>query len=117
VLANARSEVLVEHCRRSHAGLFYANRWEFVEALKLLMKDARLRAEMGRNGKAYVNQHYRWNTVLAKYERLFSRLRGGAREQDAGARSQGTPVHHGAPARHPNRPTHPRGPSRHQRRR
>jgi glycosyltransferase involved in cell wall biosynthesis len=117
VLANARSEVLVEHCRRSHAGLFYANRWEFVEALKLLIKDARLRAEMGRNGKAYVNQHYRWNTVLAKYERLFSRLRGGAREQDAGARSQGTPVHHGAPARHPNRPTHPRGPSRHQRRR
>ena len=29
-------EVLVEHCRRSNAGLFYADRWEFVEALKLL---------------------------------------------------------------------------------
>ena len=37
MLANARSEVLVEHCVRSNAGLFYADRDEFVEALKLLM--------------------------------------------------------------------------------
>jgi glycosyltransferase involved in cell wall biosynthesis len=32
VLANARSEVLVEHCRKSNAGLYYADRDEFVEA-------------------------------------------------------------------------------------
>ena len=56
VLANARAEVLVEHCRRSNAGLFYADRWEFIEALKLLERDAALRAAMGRNGKHYVNQ-------------------------------------------------------------
>src|SRR5262249_14212919 len=31
VLANARSTVLVEHCLRSNAGLFYADRDEFVE--------------------------------------------------------------------------------------
>lgn len=83
ILANARSEVLVEHCRRSHAGLFYASRWEFVEALKLLMRDAKLRATMGRNGKAYVNQHYRWTTVLAKYDRMFARLRGASRDAQA----------------------------------
>ena len=41
VLANARAEVLVDHCRRSNAGLYYADRWEFIDALKLLMKDAR----------------------------------------------------------------------------
>jgi glycosyltransferase involved in cell wall biosynthesis len=80
VLANAQSEVLEEHCRRSNAGLFYGSRWEFVEALKLLMRDAPLRAALGRNGKAYVNEHYRWSTVIAKYERLFARLRGPARE-------------------------------------
>ena len=39
VLANARAEVLVEHCRQSNAGLYYADRWEFVEGLKLLMRD------------------------------------------------------------------------------
>jgi glycosyltransferase involved in cell wall biosynthesis len=81
VLANARSEVLVDHCLRSNAGLFYADRWEFLEALRLLMRDADLRAAMGRNGKAYVDRHYRWSTILSKYERLFMRLRGGAREE------------------------------------
>ena len=84
VLANARSEVLVDHCRRSNAGLYYADRWEFEESVKLLLKDATLRANMGRNGKAYVNQHYKWSTVLNKYERLFSRLRSGAPSRDHG---------------------------------
>ena len=32
ILANARSEVLVDHCRQSNAGLYYADRDEFVEA-------------------------------------------------------------------------------------
>ena len=82
VLANARSEVLVEHCRQSHAGLFYEDRWEFTEALKLLMQDAALRDAMGRNGKAYVNRHYKWSTILGKYERLFARLRPEGREPE-----------------------------------
>lgn len=81
VLANARAEVLVDHCRRSNAGLFYADRWEFVEALKLLERDAALRAAMGQNGKQYINRHYRWNTILTKYERLFSRLRNTPRDE------------------------------------
>jgi glycosyltransferase involved in cell wall biosynthesis len=85
VLANARAEVLVEHCRQSNGGLFYADRWEFVEALKLLMRDDALRAAMGKNGKAYVNRNYRWSIILSKYERLFARLRGAPREI-AGAR-------------------------------
>ena len=44
-LANARAEVLVDHCLRSNAGLFYADRDEFVECLKLLAADDRLRAQ------------------------------------------------------------------------
>lgn len=74
VLANARSEVLVDHCRQSHAGLYYEDRWEFTEALKLLMRDAGLRRAMGENGKAYVNRNYKWSTILSKYERMFGRL-------------------------------------------
>jgi glycosyltransferase involved in cell wall biosynthesis len=80
VLANARSEVLVDHCRRSNAGLFYEDRWEFVEALKLLLRDEALRRAMGRNGKTYINRHYRWDLILAKYERIFVRLRQPVRE-------------------------------------
>jgi glycosyltransferase involved in cell wall biosynthesis len=78
VLVNARSEVLVEHCRRSNAGLYYADRDEFVECLKLLMGDDRLRRAMGRNGKDYVKRNYRWDLVISKYERLFNKLRGAS---------------------------------------
>jgi glycosyltransferase involved in cell wall biosynthesis len=77
VLANARSDVLVDHCVRSNAGLYYADRDEFVECLTLLAADARLREAMGRNGRGYVRRNYRWDVILAKYERMFARLRGG----------------------------------------
>lgn len=75
ILANARSEVLVEHCHKSNAGLYYADRDEFVEALKILMADAKLRARLGRNGRDYVRTNYRWDVILAKYERMFAKLR------------------------------------------
>lgn len=74
VLCNARAEVLVEHCRRSNAGLYYAGRDEFVEGIRLLMADARLRSAMGRNGREYVRQYYRWDVILQKYDRLMSSL-------------------------------------------
>ncbi len=75
ILANARSDVLVDHCQKSNAGLYYADRDEFVECLNLLVADHRLRAAMGRNGRAYVRKNYRWDVILAKYERMFARLR------------------------------------------
>ena len=80
ILANARSEVLVDHCHRSNAGLYYADRDEFSESLKLLLADQRLRAAMGRNGRQYVRQNYRWDVILAKYERMFAHLRQGSRK-------------------------------------
>ena len=76
VLVNARASAVVHHCLQGQAGLFYADRWEFAEALKLLTREPALRAALGRNGRMYVSRHYRWPTVLSKYERLFERLRG-----------------------------------------
>ncbi len=75
ILANARSEVLVDHCRRSNAGLYYADRYEFGECLRLLIADHRLRAELGRNGRAYIRNSYRWDVILGKYEKMFMRLK------------------------------------------
>jgi glycosyltransferase involved in cell wall biosynthesis len=75
ILANARSEVLIEHCVRSNGGLYYANQDEFVGCLKLLTGDANLRAAMGRNGRDYVRRNYRWDVVLGKYERVFAKLK------------------------------------------
>jgi glycosyltransferase involved in cell wall biosynthesis len=78
VLANARSEVLVEHCLRSNAGLFYADRDEFVECLNLLVSHEVLRVAMGRNGRQYVRHEYRWDVILGKYDRLFAKIRSRA---------------------------------------
>ncbi|MDR1989937.1 MAG: glycosyltransferase family 4 protein [Acidobacteriaceae bacterium] len=75
VLVNGRSSVLVEHCVRSNAGLWYEDRDEFVEALMLLLADDRLRATLGANGREYVREHYRWDVVLARYESLFAKIR------------------------------------------
>ncbi len=75
ILVNARSEVLVEHCLRSNGGLWYADRDEFVECMKLLFSDAGLRQAMGRNGRDYVRANYRWDVVLGKYERIFAKVR------------------------------------------
>ncbi|RPJ85722.1 MAG: glycosyltransferase family 1 protein, partial [Acidobacteria bacterium] len=76
VLANARSEVLVEHCLQSNAGLYYANQDEFVECMKVLVADERLRAAMGRNGRDYVRRNYRWDVILGKYDRMMANIRG-----------------------------------------
>ena len=75
ILANARSEVLVDHCVKSNAGLYYADRDEFTECLNLLVADHRLRATMGANGRDYVRRSYRWDVIIAKYEKMFARLR------------------------------------------
>src|SRR5438067_1242116 len=75
ILVNGRSPVLVEHCVRSNGGLYYADGEEFVECLKLLVRDDGLRAKMGRNGREYVRRHYRWDVVLGKYERVFAKIR------------------------------------------
>ncbi len=75
ILANARSEVLVDHCVRSNAGLFYADRDEFGEGLRLLLADERLRSAMGRNGRAYIRNNYRWDIIMNKYERMIAAVR------------------------------------------
>jgi glycosyltransferase involved in cell wall biosynthesis len=76
VLCNGRSEVLVEHCLKSNAGLYYTDRDEFVEGASLMLADERLRRSMGRNGKDYIKRNYRWDVILSKYDRLIGALKG-----------------------------------------
>jgi glycosyltransferase involved in cell wall biosynthesis len=75
VLASACNSAAVEHCRRSNAGLYYSNRGEFVEALRLLMTNSRLRSRLGENGRTYIRQNFRWDAVLGRFDRLVSRAR------------------------------------------
>jgi glycosyltransferase involved in cell wall biosynthesis len=74
VLCNARSDVLVDHCKRSNAGLFYSDRDEFVACTNLLLADRRLGERLGGNGKAYVLNNYHWDVIMSKYDRLMAAL-------------------------------------------
>ena len=76
VLASARNAAAVEHCRKAGAGLYYANRDEFVGALTVLANNTHLRERLGANGRAYIRQHHRWDGVLGRFDRLISRVRG-----------------------------------------
>jgi glycosyltransferase involved in cell wall biosynthesis len=75
VLASARNRAAVEHCRRAGAGLYYANREEFVGAMALLANNTHLREKLGANGRAYIRSHHRWDGVLGRFDRLISRAR------------------------------------------
>jgi glycosyltransferase involved in cell wall biosynthesis len=75
VLASARNRAAVDHCRRGQGGMYYETRAEFVEALRLLASSPGLRKRLGENGRQYVRQHYRWDAVLGRFERLIGRVR------------------------------------------
>ena len=75
VLASARNAGAVEHCRHANAGLYYSNREEFVEALRLLTTNSRLRNRLGENGRTYIRQNFKWDAVLGRFDRLVARAR------------------------------------------
>jgi glycosyltransferase involved in cell wall biosynthesis len=75
VLASARNASAVAHCRRANAGLFYENREEFVEAMRLMARSPELRERLGEAGRRYVDQHYRWDAVISRFEKLIGRVR------------------------------------------
>jgi len=76
VLACARNDAAVEHCRRAGGGLYYGSREEFVDALRMLMTRSKLREQLGEGGRQYVRQYFRWEAVLGRFERLVTLVRG-----------------------------------------
>jgi len=78
-LVNASSPVLEEHCLRSNAGLYYGDGDEYVDALDALVRDPRLRAALGANGRRYVDAEYRWDVVLDRWRALIVAAAAGAR--------------------------------------
>jgi glycosyltransferase involved in cell wall biosynthesis len=74
ILVQAATEPLKQHCLAGNGGLFYANAEEFGIAAELLVRDRRLRAILGRNGREYVRRNYSWERVLQKYDAVFQAM-------------------------------------------
>jgi glycosyltransferase involved in cell wall biosynthesis len=64
-IVNGRSPVLVGHCRKANAGLWYSGFDEFHAILSTVGDAAK--SAMGRQGAAYVQANYNWDVVEQKY--------------------------------------------------
>jgi glycosyltransferase involved in cell wall biosynthesis len=60
--------------RRANGGLYYRSSREFQEALSWFHSNERGRQALGAQGLAYVEQEYRWPTVLARVESLLDEV-------------------------------------------
>jgi glycosyltransferase involved in cell wall biosynthesis len=79
-LVNGYCRVLAGQVTRANGGLYYRSSAEFSEALDWLLSHPRERQCLGRQGLAYVEQEYRWPTVLARVEALLAEVMAGRRE-------------------------------------
>ena len=66
VLLNGRCAVLKGHCRRSNAGLYFKNYFEFEGALNYLCTHPEQYGIMRDNARKYVNENYRWDTIMTR---------------------------------------------------
>jgi glycosyltransferase involved in cell wall biosynthesis len=74
VLVNGRCEPTMEHCRRSGGGLWFTSYPEFDAVLRRLIDDPQLRRSLGGRGRAYVEGHYRWPELIARYADFLERV-------------------------------------------
>jgi glycosyltransferase involved in cell wall biosynthesis len=67
VVVNGSCGPTREHCEHSGGGLWFTSYPEFESVLSRLLGDADLRALLGARGKAYVDQHFDWPVLIARY--------------------------------------------------
>ena len=66
VLLNGKCEVLKQHAILSNSGLYYENKWEFLETLNYLIGNSKIAERMGDNGRRYVDENYEWDVIIKK---------------------------------------------------
>lgn len=67
VIVNGHCDVLVGHCERGNAGLYYTDYSEFEYCLNMMLENDNLRKRMGLSGKEYVMKHFDWEIILGKF--------------------------------------------------
>ena len=76
VIANAASEVVAWHCRRSEAGIVYEEHEELVQAIVLVASDPTILDSLAPKGREYVQREYSWPAVLDRMEEGLRDLMG-----------------------------------------
>jgi glycosyltransferase involved in cell wall biosynthesis len=68
VLVHARCAVNLDHCRKSHGGLWFLSYPEFEEILLMLLQQKELRGALGAAGRAYVLREYAPDAIERKFQ-------------------------------------------------
>ena len=76
VLVNGKCAVTKDFVLRSSGGLYYDNYPEFECCVNYLLHRTEIAGQMGRHGKRYVEEHFTWDRVIAKYLAYFERITG-----------------------------------------
>lgn len=72
VLVNARCAVTRDFALASGGGLPFANFAEFAALIEYLRAHPTARAALGARGRSYVQRHFAWPTLLARYRALLT---------------------------------------------
>jgi glycosyltransferase involved in cell wall biosynthesis len=76
VVVNGECEVLVDHVNSSLAGTAYQGQKQLQAAMHhMLNLPLQQRQSLGSKGKLYVQQHYKWDRVMAVYDAAIERVR------------------------------------------
>jgi glycosyltransferase involved in cell wall biosynthesis len=72
VVVNALCEPTRDHCAHSGGGLWFGSYRQFEVVIDRLSADAELRRRLGASGRAYVQEHYQWPALTARYGRFLT---------------------------------------------
>lgn len=70
VIADRRSEVVLDHCQASHAGIWYETPIELAGSIEWVLNNPETAAALGRNGQRFVSLNYSWDHVVDQYEQV-----------------------------------------------
>ena len=74
IIVDGECEVLKGHCVKSNAGLYYRNYFEFEGCLNYMLNNPTKAAEMGENGKKYVDNNYTWDVIVEKFRIMIEKM-------------------------------------------
>ena len=72
VLVNGACGPTREHAERSGGGLWFTSYPEFEAVLHRMVTDPVLRSALGALGRAYVDGHFQWPVLIARYDRFLT---------------------------------------------
>lgn len=73
-IVNGECEILKAQCQKSNAGLYYTDYLELEGIMDYMLTHKPECAQMGRNGKEYIERNYKWEMVTKKFRNAVEKV-------------------------------------------